>query len=129
MDDPEADDDLADVVVLDAFPPDSEGRVRSTSELPRKKGVLWVMLKAPAAWSSDDLVAMVTAIERHVLENDLGAADGSSFGVGTSDCDVSFDVRNLSRASKAMDAYLRKAFPGVDFVISDDYEIAFVDPA
>ena len=122
----ETDDDLGDDLPPTAFPADSEGRVRSADDLPRKKGVLWVMLKVPSAWSSDDLISMVTAIERYVLEHDLGDADGSSFG--TSVCDASFDVRNLSRASKAMDAYLRKAFPDVDFVISDDYEVVFSDP-
>lgn len=105
------------------YPRDPDGRVRHVNELPRRRGELWVMLAMPGtgdAVSADDVLDQ---IESHVSDSGLGKTDGRSIGKGA--FDVSFVVKNLAAAGASVEEFLRRKYPGLDYVISDDFEVVF----
>lgn len=105
------------------LPKDPDGRIRILMEIPSKRGELWVMLKAGEQHDDDLAHEIVEAIQCHVLSDSSARLDGRSFGEHS--CDVSFKVRNLKATGERLDEYLRGTFPEIDYVISDDYEVAF----
>ena len=76
-----------------------------------------------AAKRAGHLIAVHDAIQAYVAQQKLGRADGGSVGDATSD--VSFRVARLGDAGASLDRFLRTAYPDLDYVISDDYEVVF----
>lgn len=106
---------------------DGDGHVRQLQPLTRRRGTLWLMLRQHAGMDDAAANALLDRIEAFATERDLGRPDGRSMGSGA--MDISFKVRNLQAAGAALDEFLRDAFPSVDYLISDDFEVAFPAPA
>lgn len=105
------------------WPKDSDGRVRVILDLPRKRGELWVMMRAGERHDDDLARQVVEAIQCHVLADPSARFVGHAFGEIA--CDVSFKVKDLREAGERLDSMLRGTFPDVQYVISNDYEVAF----
>ncbi|WP_157475317.1 hypothetical protein [Lysobacter sp. Root494] len=106
-----------------ALTADSDGRVRQVQPLTRRRGTLWLMLRQPADLDGTGTNELLDRIEAFALENGIGRSDGRSFGAGG--VDLSFKVTNLLEAGTRLDEYLRDRFPACEYVISDDFEVAF----
>lgn len=104
---------------------EADGRIRCLRELPGKRGSLWVMARLESEFGDDESDTMLKQWQQFITQQELGRNEGSS--VGAFAMDASFKVQNLAKAGKALDAFLRATFPGVDYVISDDFEVVFVD--
>jgi len=85
---------------------------------------LWVMIKTDEFFRSkaedqieDDLIKLVEGQE-------LGALDGSSSG--SHQFDVNFyDVTDFEKTKSEISMFLKKKYPGIQFVISHTYETTF----
>lgn len=105
--------------------PEADGHMRCLRELPGTRGSLWVMARIGSEFGDDQSDAMLKQWTQFITRHDLGRNEGSS--VGAFAMDASFKVKNLAKAGQALDAFLRATFPDIDYVISDDFEVVFVD--
>jgi hypothetical protein len=85
---------------------------------------LWVMIKTDEFFRSkvhiqieDELIAL---IERQKL----GTFDGHSSGAYQFDLNF-YNVTDFEKAKALINAFLKKKYPELQFVISDDYETTF----
>lgn len=108
-------------VEFDPIPLDAEGRRRHMRDLRKGPGELWLMAGPRAG--TIDVEQTMAAIEAFVEDGQLGESSGSSVGQGS--FDLSFEVDRLAMAGRALDTFLRKHWPDLDFVISDDFEPGF----
>lgn len=115
------------LLVADLPKPEKDGRVRCLRELPSKRGSLWVMARLDSGFGGDGSDDMLERWQQTIAGQGLGRSEGSS--VGAFVLDASFKVKNLAKAGNAMDELLRTSFPGIDYVISDDFEVVFVEHA
>lgn len=104
------------------LPREEDGRIRLLSpDLPGGKGELWLMLRTGTEHDPCVAEAVLDRVENFLCDDRSVHVDGRSFG--ESSCDISFEVRGVKEQADRLDAFLRQAFPGLDYVISDDFEV------
>jgi hypothetical protein len=105
---------------FEPIPLDAQGRLRHVRELEADAGELWLMARPHQR--EIDFAEVMATIEAFVEDGELGEASGSSVGQGS--FDLSFEVDDLQATGLALEKFLRKQLPWLDFLISDDYETA-----
>jgi hypothetical protein len=85
---------------------------------------LWVMIKTDQFFRSkihkhieDELIALIE-------HQQLGTFDGHSSGAYQFDLNF-YNVTDFEKAKALINAFLKKNYPELQFVISDDYETTF----
>lgn len=95
---------------------DAASDIRS---LPEGPGVLWVMVRHDSIWSEAETHQALSALRDFAVEGGHGSWDGDS--QDRAQADISFAVEHMRESARALDSFVRSQWPGVTFIISDDY--------
>jgi hypothetical protein len=95
-------------------------RRRVVNALPPKKGDLWLMFRTGDRHDADDAGNVTAGVRALATRRRLGRYTGAS--VGDASADISFVVARQSEAAQAIADFLDKEYPGIYYILSDEYE-------
>jgi hypothetical protein len=85
---------------------------------------LWVMIKIDEFFRSEIHSQIEDELIELMVSQNLGVSDGHSSGAHQFDVNF-YDVQDFEKAKAAVSGFLKKKYPQIQFVISDDYESTF----